>query len=106
MLHTYAYHKPSAAGIEKIATMRKAFSDLQELLEETAGPSRERSVAITNLEAAHMWVNKAIVLNDPGSTVDPDATFGIGRQVVTSMPISGKTELGDGGIPITREVSV
>ncbi len=76
MIKSYAYHKPSPDGIEKIALFRKEFSDLHEVIEGHLSASRERSVALTNLEQASMWVNKAIVLGDPQSEVDPDATFG------------------------------
>lgn len=69
LLKTYAYHKPSEAGIEKIARVREMFSALQAELESLCPHSRERSVAFTNLETAHMWANKAIVVNDPESTV-------------------------------------
>lgn len=31
---------------------------------ETLGPSRGRSIALTKLEEASMWVNKAITKND------------------------------------------
>lgn len=76
MNKTYAYHKPTAEGIEKIAKLRKAFSDLHDVILENAVESRERSVAFTHLEEASHWAIKSVVINDPGSTVDPDATFG------------------------------
>jgi hypothetical protein len=76
MKKTYAYHKPSAKGIEKIALFRKAFSDFAELIEKEVATTRETALALTNLEQASMWLNKAIILADPESTVDPDATFG------------------------------
>lgn len=70
MEKTYAYHKPSAAGIEKIAELRKAFSDLHNKIKELAPDSREKSVAFTNLETAAMWAIKAVVCNDAGSVVE------------------------------------
>lgn len=70
MKKTYAYHKPSTAGIEKIATLRRAFSDLHDLIEATAPASREKSVVLTNLETTAMWAIKAVVCNDPESVVD------------------------------------
>lgn len=69
MKKTYAYHKPGASGIEKIAKLRKAFSDLDDLITELAPPSREQSVAKTNLETTAMWAIKAVVCNDPESEV-------------------------------------
>jgi hypothetical protein len=66
---TYAYHKPSETGIQKIAELRKAFSDLHELIEHIAPQSRERSVSLTELEASAMWAIKSVVLNDAGSEI-------------------------------------
>ena len=69
MRKTYAYHKPSVAGIDKIAKLRKAFSDLHDQIEELAPKCREQSVALTNLETTAMWAIKAVVCNDPESEV-------------------------------------
>lgn len=69
MKKTYAYHKPSSAGIDKIARLRQAFSDLHDLVEELSPKSREQSVALTNLETTAMWAIKAVVCNDPESEV-------------------------------------
>jgi len=66
---TYAYHKPSELGLEKIAVLRAAFSDLHDTVEQLAPASRERSVALTELETAAMWAIKAVVCNDPASEV-------------------------------------
>lgn len=66
---TYAYHKPSKEGLEKIAKLRKGFSDLHDLIKEIAPESREKSVAFTNLETSAMWAIKAVVCNDPESEV-------------------------------------
>lgn len=66
----YAYHKPSDDGLTKITKIRKAFSDLDLLIKELAPNSREKSVAITELEDSAMWAIKAVVLNDPQSVVE------------------------------------
>ena len=70
MEKTYAYHKPSDDGIDKIAQLREAFSELHTLIERIAPSSRERSVALTNLETSAMWAIKAVVHNDPKSEVE------------------------------------
>lgn len=67
---TYRYHKPSEDSILRIASLRKAFSDLHDCIEFTAPHSRERSVALTHLEDAAMWAIKAVVCNDPESVVE------------------------------------
>jgi uncharacterized coiled-coil DUF342 family protein len=66
---TYAYHKPSAEGLKKITELRQAFSDLHDQIEELAPQSREKSVALTNLETTAMWAIKSVVCNDPESEV-------------------------------------
>lgn len=65
----FAYHKPSDDGLTKINALREKFSDLQRAIEEICPASRQRSVAITELETAAMWAIKAVVFNDPQSEV-------------------------------------
>ncbi len=67
MKKSYAFHKPSEEGLEKITRLREAFSQLDELIRQTSPPSREQACAITNLETAAMWAIKATVINDPKS---------------------------------------
>jgi len=73
---TFAYHEPSPAGLDKITELREAFTVLQHLIERLAPSSRQRALALTELEAAAMWAVKAVVHNDPESVVfvDPDAS--------------------------------
>ena len=68
MLKTYAYHKPSDVSTEAIREIREAFSALHGKIVQLAPESRERSVALTNLETTAMWAIKAVVSNDPKST--------------------------------------
>ncbi len=68
---TYNYHKPSQEGLDRIAQLRKNFSLLHDLIEELAPSSREKSVALTNLETTAMWAIKAVVCNDPNSVAEP-----------------------------------
>ena len=69
MLKTFAYHKPSPDSLEKIDRLRELYSELTTALKETAPASRELSVALTELETSAMWAIKAVVYNDPTSTV-------------------------------------
>lgn len=69
MKKTYQYHKPSAQGLDKITQLRKVFSDLHDLVESIAPVSRERSIALTELESAAMWAIKSVVCNDTESVV-------------------------------------
>lgn len=70
MKKTYAYHKPSESGVEKIKRLRELFSKAHEDIESLVPNSRERAVALTNLEQAAMWAIKAVICNDPGSAVE------------------------------------
>lgn len=67
MLKTFAYHKPSTEGLEKITKLREAFSAVAALMDEVCPQSRERSIAFTELETSAMWAIKSIVCNDPKS---------------------------------------
>lgn len=65
----FAYHKPSDDGMKRITVLREQFSTVKLTIEATCPASRERSVAITELETAAMWAIKAVVFNDPASEV-------------------------------------
>jgi hypothetical protein len=65
----FAYHNPSADGLKRITVLREQFSTVKRTIESTCPASRERSVAITELETAAMWAIKAVVFNDPASEV-------------------------------------
>jgi hypothetical protein len=68
VLKTFAYHKPSAAGLGKITELREAYSALTEVVSALPA-SREKSIALTELETSAMWAVKAVVFNDPESEV-------------------------------------
>lgn len=70
MLKPFAYHKPSKGGLAKITELREQFSAVFETIQKTCPDSREKSVALTNLETTAMWAIKAVVYNDPESEVD------------------------------------
>ena len=65
----YAYHKPSGEGLRRITELREVFSAAQRAIDFNCVDSRQKSVAITNLEQAAMWAIKAVVFNDPASEV-------------------------------------
>jgi len=70
IVKTFAHHAPSADGIAKIRQLRAAFSTMSKVIEELCPNSRERSVALTNLETTAMWAIKSTVCNDPASVVE------------------------------------
>jgi hypothetical protein len=63
----FGYFKPSDAMLPVIQDTRNAYTALHEFLR-TLPPSRQRSIAITELETSAMWAIKGLVLNDSGST--------------------------------------
>jgi radical SAM protein with 4Fe4S-binding SPASM domain len=67
----FAYHKPSADGLQKITELRLGFSEMKAIIERNCPESRQRAVALTELETAAMWAIKAVVFNDPASEVAP-----------------------------------
>ncbi len=70
MKKTFAFHKPSPESLAKITSIREAFSALNTLIENNSPASRERSIALTELETAAMWAIKSVVFNDPNSVAD------------------------------------
>ena len=66
----FAYHKPSPDGFSRITALRGGFSALKAMIENECPESRQRSVALTELETSAMWAIKAVVFNDPDSEVD------------------------------------
>ncbi len=66
----FAYHKPSDDGFVKINNLREAYSVVQRAIEESCPNSRQKSVAITELETSAMWAIKAVVFNDPDSVAE------------------------------------
>lgn len=70
VLKRFLNHRPTPEGIAKIEALRAAFSSLYEKIEELVPNSRERALALTELETSSMWAVRSIVLNDPGSKPD------------------------------------
>ena len=66
----FAYHKPSADGLARITALREAYSYLQQIIEINCVASRQKAIAITELETSAMWAIKAVVFNDPNSEVE------------------------------------
>lgn len=79
----FAYHAPSAGGLVRITALREAFSAVKSSIESICPESRQRSVALTELETSAMWAIKAVVFNDPLSVYDA-----IREDVVFNDPLS------------------
>lgn len=59
----YKYHAPREGQAEKYEAIRNKAKELALLIDELCPPSRERSVAHTNLEQVSMWANASIARN-------------------------------------------
>ena len=66
----FAYHKPSEDGMTRITNLRESFSIVKQSIELNCPESRQRAVALTELETSAMWAIKAVVFNDPKSEVE------------------------------------
>ena len=64
---TFAFHQPSEWSKRVIDETRRRYSDLKAYIELNSPPSRERSVALTELETSAMWAIKSVVSNDSES---------------------------------------
>lgn len=62
--HPFVYQRPSPAQVEYITLVREMMMHLHDAIVQEFKPSRERSLCITNLEQASMWINKHIVFNE------------------------------------------
>lgn len=61
----FAYHKPSEDGLNKMVTLRSAYTELEGVLTRLIPQSRELSEALTCLETSAMYANKGVNVTDP-----------------------------------------
>lgn len=66
-VNPFGYFKPCEEMLPKIQEVRIAYTTLHKTLL-SLPPSRQNSIAITELETSSMWAIKGLVLNDPKST--------------------------------------
>lgn len=66
-VNPFGYFKPSEEMLPVIQNVRDAYTTLHKFIL-TLPVSRQRAIAITELETSAMWAIKGLVLNDSGST--------------------------------------
>lgn len=66
-VNPFGYFKPAENMLPLIQEIRNGYSTLHKFLL-TLPASRQRVIAITELETSAMWAIKGLVLNDSGST--------------------------------------
>ncbi len=62
--NAFTFHPPKEDQPERYAKLRERSRSLAYCIEELCPPSRERSLALTNLQNACMWANAAIACNE------------------------------------------
>lgn len=64
LANNFIYHAPKPGQNERYEAIRAKAKELAELLTASCPPSRELSVALTELETAVMWANASIARNE------------------------------------------
>ncbi len=62
--NTFTYHTPNDNQIIRYQKLREKAKELAYLIGQVCPDSREKSVALTNVEQAIMWANKSIALEE------------------------------------------
>jgi hypothetical protein len=62
--NAFTYHSPQAHQTDRYGLLRGEAKKLAYLIQASCPASRERSLAITNLEQAVMWANASIARNE------------------------------------------
>jgi hypothetical protein len=62
--NAFTYHPPKGDQPERYARLRDAAKEFAFLIDECVPDSREKSVAMTNLEQVVMWANAGISRNE------------------------------------------
>ncbi|TVX86018.1 DUF7681 family protein [Paenibacillus agilis] len=60
----FNYHPPKEGQPEKYTEIRNKAKELAYLIEEMCPNSREKSLAITNLQQTTFWANASIAINE------------------------------------------
>lgn len=62
--NSFTYHPPKEGQSEKYEALRTKAKELAYLIEELCPNSREKSLALTQLEGCSMWANASIARNE------------------------------------------
>lgn len=62
--NNFVYHAPKPGQLERYTQIRTAAAEFAALLNTLCPPSRELSIAMTELETSVMWANAAIARNE------------------------------------------
>lgn len=62
--NSFTYHSPKGNQSERYLEIREKGKEFAFLINGSCKDSREKSIALTKLEEATMWANKAIACNE------------------------------------------
>jgi hypothetical protein len=62
--NAFTYHPPKDDQAERYAAIRDKAKELAAFIDEACPNSREKSLALTNLEQSVMWANASIARNE------------------------------------------
>ena len=62
--NNFKYHEPKNDQVDRYATLRQEAKQLALKIEDLCPDSREKSLALTNIEQAVMWANASIARNE------------------------------------------
>lgn len=60
----FTYHAPKEGQLERYVELRELAKAFAKGVQRLTPPSREQSVALTNIQQAVMWANAAIAINE------------------------------------------
>jgi hypothetical protein len=62
--NTFTYHPPFGTQTQRYQDLREEARTLAKLIQEACPESREKSLALTELQQAVMWANASIAINE------------------------------------------
>ena len=62
--NTFTYHRPFGNQPQRYEDIRNEAKSLAKTIQEACPESREKSLALTNLQQAVMWANASIAINE------------------------------------------
>lgn len=62
--NVFSYHAPKGNQPERYERIRSKARELAEIIDAACPDSREKSLALTNLQQATMWANASIAINE------------------------------------------
>ena len=65
----FTYHPPTDSQVHRYDQLRQEARDLALMIQDYCPDSREKALAITNLQQAIMWANASIAINESNGNV-------------------------------------